>query len=484
MMRIESAKPALATAKQKVVNPRHGLRLVAFLLLAVVGLLCLVVLDYALNTGLWGEFVFALVVTWAAIAIAGHVISDARWKGWGIAPPTTLHAPFWAAFVLVAVPLAIVSRWSGVVVLVCVGLGVYFLLPWMLERLKAPKWTEPSVRLSVFATVITMLSFVQLWTAHAARERVPAAATRRALVPGSDQLASRYRPVLFFDREERFLPLNIGQAIAADQVAICRKTVRGESCDRVTSETAIDQNADYLSFSSEPLGPRDSMGGAKSAYYYHLVDERPPRLYIDYWWFFAENPEPVASAILCRAGLRAPEVSCFQHQGDWEGITVVLAPCDLQPEAKTECVSFGNRRLHLVQVNYAQHNGVKKRPWLELERTWSEHGLQTYGEHPLVYVALNSHASYTRPCSRRCGRETSYNGRLPWGNNGPSCETDENRCLQPLSLDEDGRPALWNAFPGPWGAQHCILAGAYCDGGPAPKAPSFHRRYDRPDDPN
>jgi hypothetical protein len=55
-------------------------------------------------------------------------------------------------------------------------------------------------------------------------------------------------------------------------------------------------------------------------------------------------------------------------------------------------------------------------------------------------------------------------------------------CVQELPIAKDGKPSSWNAFPGPWGAQHCILDGAYCDGGPAPRGPAMHGRYGSPDD--
>ena len=50
-----------------------------------------------------------------------------------------------------------------------------------------------------------------------------------------------------------------------------------------------------------------------------------------------------------------------------------------------------------------------------------------------------------------------------------------------LPLTTSGDPALWNAFPGRWGEQKCILGGAYCDLSGAPKGPSFQTRYKEPD---
>jgi hypothetical protein len=479
---LDSTKRTLASATGKVVKPRNGWRLVAFVLLSALGLAFLASLDYGLDHGLWGEFIFAFVLVSMAIAILGHAISDRWWEARGISPPTILHAPFWAAVVLVALPFALLTLWAGVVVLLGLMLGSFFLVPLVLKMVNAPFWTEPSARLAALTTILGMLFFAYLFTADGGKDPVPAA-VKRGLLPGADKLAHRFRPVLLFDSDELFTPVDIKNAIAAGNVATCRKTVAGRMCDKLASEDQIDQNADYLNFDLGPLGLGDSTGGAKSAMYYHVVDDRPENLYVDYWWFYAENPEPVGDSVLCRIGFKIPEISCFQHHGDWEGVTIVFAPCGTQPTAKTACLTVANRRLHVVQVNYAAHNGVKKQSWSRLEQMWSKRKLRTYGERPLVYVARNSHASYPVPCFKHCGREKSTNGKLPWGNNGETCETDEHHCVLPLPLGRDGQPALWAAFPGPWGSQRCILLGAYCDGGAAPKAPAFHRRYKTPGDP-
>ena len=81
LTRVASAKQVMASATSKavnqasrVVNQRQGWRLVVSVVLTIFGFVCLVLLDLALSTGLWGEFIFAFVVTSAAIAILGHVI--------------------------------------------------------------------------------------------------------------------------------------------------------------------------------------------------------------------------------------------------------------------------------------------------------------------------------------------------------------------------------------------------------------------------
>jgi hypothetical protein len=132
--------------------------------------------------------------------------------------------------------------------------------------------------------------------------------------------------------------------------------------------------------------------------------------------------------------------------------------------------------VHVVAVHYAQHRHVVSYPWPKLEELWAE--LPAAGEHPLVFVAADSHASYPRRCRSGCGLESGYDGRLPWGNNGATCA---GACLKPLPVGEDGGAALWNAFPGHWGNQTCILLGAYCEQATAPRSPSFQGRYRHPD---
>jgi hypothetical protein len=299
---------------------------------------------------------------------------------------------------------------------------------------------------------------------------------------GADGLAHRYRPVLLFDSDEQYAPVDIGRAFAAHHVRACHKTIVSDRCPKIGSADDIDSDVEFLQVRASALGPDDDSGGADSAIYYHAV-ERASRVYLDYWWFFTENPEPVLSAIACRAGLHLGEITCFRHEADWEGITVVLAPCDQQPQIATDCVALGGKLLHLVAVAYAEHGGPAKQfAWDALERRWAAAGTPVDGERPLVYVALNSHAAYPRPCPPNCGREESNDGQVVWGNNGAQCVTAHSDCVHELPIDKAGKAASWNAFPGPWGAQHCILDGAYCDGGPAPRGPAMHTRYGAPDD--
>jgi hypothetical protein len=107
--------------------------------------------------------------------------------------------------------------------------------------------------------------------------------------------------------------------------------------------------------------------------------------------------------------------------------------------------------------------------------------IRIHGVHPIAFVARNSHASYPSPCFGGCRQETrdlpeaEHDGVVPWAHNNACTE-----CVKPLPLTLERQPALWNAFPGHWGEQACILAGAYCDLSGAPTGPALQRRYKDP----
>jgi hypothetical protein len=277
---------------------------------------------------------------------------------------------------------------------------------------------------------------------------------------------------------------------------MCRKYLLADNCPDVTNAEMIDQSFDYLDIDESAPPPRG--GGDESAYYYHVVSENE-RIFVDYWWFYSRNPSPVADKVFCGPGFRTPPYTCQEHAGDWEGLTVVLARCE---EASETCVDVGGELLGPTAVRYAQHAHLLSYSWTRtLERVWE--GLQRpaapalaeiwdsfvlppvndNGARPVVFVARNSHASYPDACFGSCSQEVGglpearYDGGLPWVHN-ETC----NGCLKPLPIDEEGEPALWSAFPGRWGSQNCILAGAYCDLSQAPRGPSFQGRYEDPAD--
>jgi len=150
------------------------------------------------------------------------------------------------------------------------------------------------------------------------------------------------------------------------------------------------------------------------------------------------------------------------HEGDWEGVCVFLrrAGADWQP---------------LGATYYAHENG-SRRHWADLERD---------GDHPVVYVASGSHASYFQFLPN--GHKTSISGTfLPGLRLKMRIKVDSerydfvpDRARHPLVtprvevLLNPAQPGIhqhsvwqqqkWLAFPGSWGAREL---GRFIAGGP------------------
>jgi hypothetical protein len=291
------------------------------------------------------------------------------------------------------------------------------------------------------------------------------------------QLAYAYRPMLFFDKRELYAwPVDVDAAFGEEDVEMCEHSLTGDKCKTVTSAADLDQSFDYLHFDTQRFTARErthSPQAVGSAYYYHVVHGAPGAdTEIDYWWYLPYNPS--LSSWMCSPGFSVPDFDCFDHESDWEGITVAVG-------AKGKPPPF---------VYYAGHTGVTRFSWAELERDWAklpqERFVNAHGaHHPLVYVARNSHAAYETPCSDAlCFEQSSvlpeggHNGEGEWS--GDDDEVCAGLCLKPLPITRLGRPATWNAFKGPWGTQTCILWGTFCDRGEAPHSPSFQWRYRHP----
>jgi hypothetical protein len=452
----------------------------------------LVFLNFLLRgAGLWGDLAFAILVTTAVFWIARRLASP-----WLVEGPlrSFFRAFSTTIFVLVGVPVAYVTRWWGV---------VFLLLPigiWALFRIVDAIWHRPR-RKPVFwqaeAAGVLLLGIVLLVAPSVGSvERVPQAVPAAEAADDHDTaVAEAFRPLLFFDSGEQRFPLDIDHAIEDGRVEMCRKQVRTDACQRVESPGSIDENLDYLELAEDPGTPRG--GGDRSAIYYHVVrDEGDGRVYVDYWWFYTRNPSPVAGKVFCGPGLRTPPFTCQEHSGDWEGLTAVLAPC---AEGDDDCEDVEGELLGPEEIRYGQHENVMAYDWGDLKTVWASlaapgsealaeiwNGLvipevRDAGAHAVAFAARNSHASYPTPCFRNCeqqGRdlpEGRHDGAVPWSRNA-----DCAGCVLALPLTREGEPALWNAFPGRWGEQRCILAGAYCDLSGAPRSPSFQERYEDP----
>src|SRR6185312_17180418 len=173
---------------------------------------------------------------------------------------------------------------------------------------------------------------------------------------------------------------------------------------------------------------RDCDLRGRSKLYAHVV-RAGRRIAIDYWWF-----------------LRYNAYSIDEHEGDWEGVTVI--------------VDARGRRV--LEVHYAAHADV-----------WRyDRGVPLFaGRHVEAFVARGGHATYPRPCFRLCRQtdatlpEARFDGRRPWvGNSARGCHDSCVRLFPTTS---------WNAWDGRWGA-------TYAPAFPPPLTPAFQVRFRHP----
>jgi hypothetical protein len=200
--------------------------------------------------------------------------------------------------------------------------------------------------------------------------------------------------------------------------------------------------------------------------------------YIDYWVFYSYNDSPALPSLTCLGGLSIADLTCFDHEGDWEGIAVRLdgnvtpGPLHARP------------RSHPSAVIYAAHKGTALFAWDRLTAIGA-----TSGDHPFAYVASGSHASYPLACGaastpklscRQLGSDLPdgrRDGMGTWPRNpGAGCTG----CVRPFPQDSAGKPIGWATFRGRWGLASCTVGLKLCSRSEGPPTPTFQARDQRP----
>jgi hypothetical protein len=474
-------------ALERLPDHGRGIRIAAGVVLFLLAFGALIALNVLLRAGgLWGDLTFALLVTtavlWALTRATRHLLGRSKEFR---AFPRAVSA---TALALIGFPVAIVTRPVGAVLLVLplVAWGAILLG----RRFGSVRISLPPLWAAALLGVGLALLFVASRPALTRTDTVPRALPAAQMDEADADVARQFRPLLFFDSGETRYPLDVDDAISEGRIDMCRRGLRKDVCEDLDTPGKLDDSFDYLDITDVPSSRRGGDDG--SAYHYHVVREGD-RVYVDYWWFYSRNPSPVAGEVFCGPGLRTPPFTCQEHVGDWEGLTIVLESCRTRSD---RCADVGGELLTPAAVRYAQHEHVVQYEWARLEEIWGTLPRPTsaalapvwnnfvipaaaqHGTRALVFVARNSHASYPFACLGRCRQETRdlpegrFDGGQPWTHNGVCTG-----CLKPLPITPEGQPALWNAFSGRWGAQRCILGGAYCDLSGAPRGPSQQRRY-------
>jgi hypothetical protein len=279
-----------------------------------------------------------------------------------------------------------------------------------------------------------------------------------ALSPGA--LLARHQPVTVLHPAEPFAPVAV-EAFLAD--AELQARILG-AWSTVVPDPAVLPTASPPDWRLDH--PCSAAPGVVSIACYAASEaaRRPPsvvytavrpagnRIALQYWYWYSYN---------FWDGVQPPTDDVWQaHEGDWEAVTVVLT-----------------RSGSPVFVGVSEHSCGKRRAWRAVPR-WR-------GTHPVVHVALGSHAN-------------SFHAR-PWPIDlRPQCYDPTGaallRAALPAVLDfmGDGRrfgppgagtttrivrvtatsPA-WMAYPGWWGEANLFhVGGRTFDGGAAPRGPA------------
>ncbi|MDT5025187.1 MAG: hypothetical protein QOE61_1613, partial [Micromonosporaceae bacterium] len=304
-------------------------------------------------------------------------------------------------------------------------------------------------------------------------------------VPASTaaSLAARFRPWLLFDSGEQWQPLNVNSLLDEGRHKFCRGAGNA-ACTVIQDHAAFDK----LVGQTGELGAHLNLAGSKvdqyhgsqpcpgqlldcgsgpsSAIYYHVTDSNG-RFYVDYWWFLRYNHLGFSQSLCFSQGLQKASV-CDEHEGDWEGVTVVTPPDDPN---------------HAGYVVYAAHKGAFR---------YAATALQMMGPdktRPVVYLAKGSHAAYPIPCRERpCFQPVGlaaaglfdvpdgrYNGGQSWARNSDAqCDlAGAGSCL--LSLSDQP----WTSWPGQWG-DGCESACGGAGDVNSPQSPGVQSRYQTP----
>jgi hypothetical protein len=209
------------------------------------------------------------------------------------------------------------------------------------------------------------------------------AGTASAAVPDA-KLLGMYQPVTRLDPVEHFRPSSVQSFIAdtdlerleaGSWVVVETDPEPGElpapgtgvwrlNQDSCTPAMVLGGLACYAGAANE---------GARSRVVYGRVARQVGLTILQYWLFYYDN---VYSYVY------PPSDALWQaHEGDWEVVNVVLS-ADQEP----------------LYVGYSRHCLGARRPWATTPR-WEE-------THPIVYVAVGSHANYfsagTHPFDPRC----------------------------------------------------------------------------------
>ena len=296
------------------------------------------------------------------------------------------------------------------------------------------------------------------------------ASVARAGAP-DPQLLRTYQPVTHFDPQEAFGPTAV-QSFIGDSAL--EQLIGGHwvVVDSDPGPGGLPENGTFR-LNQTPCSPSASIGGLGcyrtswdawdgGSVVYGRVAHLPDATVLQYWYFYYDDVYSYQYP---------PSDFIWQaHEGDWEVVNVVLST-DGDP----------------VETAYSQHCLGQQRAWAETPR-WRE-------THPIVYVALGSHANYFAPgphqLNTRCippqalfllsqaGLPLPVDYAFPGGGTaGPPQSANDVTTIH----NADPHSQAWVRFPGLWGEQQWFHASFFgtVPLGDSPVGPAYHDVWQAP----
>jgi hypothetical protein len=212
-----------------------------------------------------------------------------------------------------------------------------------------------------------------VWCALALALLTPALANAAS----TERLLAKYQPVTYFTPGEAFRPTTV-ETFVADSTLERFVPALGDwvPVDPAPTVESLPTAGAGWRLNQRTCSP--AAGSAGAACYaaawgvhdapstiYGRVARLETRIVVQYWFFYYDDFYPYNPL--------TPDVIWQAHEGDWEVMNVVLSRQDEEP----------------LFVGYSQHCNGRTRAWSQTPR-WR-------GHHPVVYVALGSHANYFSP---------------------------------------------------------------------------------------
>jgi hypothetical protein len=299
-----------------------------------------------------------------------------------------------------------------------------------------------------------------------------AAGAAQAATPPA-KLLRTYEPVTQFDSHESFLPTSVQsfiadsdleQLVAGNWVLVNPDPEPGELPQPGTGIWRLNQDS---CTPAAPIGglacyaPAWDQGSGGPGVYGRVV-KVGDGIVLQYWYFYYDD---------VYSYLYPPSDVIWQaHEGDWEVVNVVLSE---QEEP--------------LSVGYSQHCLGERRSWEDTPRL-------DEGTHPIVYVAIGSHANYfgagLHPLNLACipppVQQFFLDHHLPFPvdyafGGGPVTGPPESAgMVMPIHKISDDGPA-WVSFDGFWGElQYFHAPGLTAPLGTSPRGPAYHSVWTDP----